>query len=489
MLASPPGRRVDSPVRYGAHCDLAAGYRVRGVRQGSSRGIPAGCRWREKALASKPFEPGEATRGQVGYVFSRELVLAVNAALAADRPLLVRGPPGSGKSTLGRAVAVELGWRYYRFGFGSETRLKDLCYRWDEVRRLRDAQVAQGQLWGPHEYVEPGVLWWTFDADSAARRGAPAGQVSAPAADPGSPGASREPGAVLALDEIDRVDPALCRDLFDLVSAASFEVPELGLRVAARDRPLVILTSAEERALPPAVRRACVAVELAFPCIDDLVAIGQLHFPDAPVDQVAAIASRVQALRMERIEADAPPLTTADYLDVLRAVRGLGIEADEDRFGAVEEALLGSRKPAIARPLASATPSADPQGCIFICYSRDDESFVLELAKALVRRGVRGLWLDQWSIPGGADWNAAIDEAIYGCARFLIVLSASAVAKIEVQSELRLALNERKPIVPVILEPCRVPRQLNVIQQIFVKERPPDDPAMLEQIVRAIAPD
>jgi hypothetical protein len=372
-----------------------------------------------------------------------------------------------------------LGWRYYEFGFRSQTRVQELLYRWDETRRLRDAQFAKLPPVGEQEYVEPGVLWWTFDAMSASRRGAPSGVETTPVPDPTSPGVSRDSAAVLVLDEVDRVDPSVCRDLVDVLVAASFQVPELGLRVVPLEPPLVILTSGDERALPPAVTRACVGVVLALPDMDALIEIGRLHFPDVPVEKLAAVA--------ERVVEGAPVPTTGQFLDVLRVLQSLGVEPGDDRFKVVEKTILGAGRAEIEQPMAPVTKTSAAEGCVFVCYSRDDESFVLPLAKALLQKRMPRVWLDQWSIPGGADWNAAIDEAILSCARFLIVLSPSAVASPEVQSELRLALNENRPVIPVVLEPCRIPRQLTILQHIHVAGRAPDDASMLEQIVRALA--
>jgi hypothetical protein len=92
---------------------------------------------------------------------------------------------------------------------------------------------------------------------------------------------------------------------------------------------------------------------------------------------------------------------------------------------------------------------------IFICYARNDEAFVLPLASQLKARGVP-VWLDQWDIPPSADWDQAIDEAIVRCAHFLIVLSPVAINSREVKGELRLALDENKPVLPVLYQPCRI---------------------------------
>jgi serine/threonine protein kinase len=125
-------------------------------------------------------------------------------------------------------------------------------------------------------------------------------------------------------------------------------------------------------------------------------------------------------------------------------------------------------------------------GHVFICYAREDEAFVLQLAGNLKGRDVP-VWLDQWDIPAGADWDRSIDDAIYDCAKFIIVLSSQSVESSEVRGELRTALDERKPIVPVIHSRCRVPRQLRTIQHVDFTSRGPDDETALRQLLLTLA--
>jgi len=122
---------------------------------------------------------------------------------------------------------------------------------------------------------------------------------------------------------------------------------------------------------------------------------------------------------------------------------------------------------------------------VFICYARQDQDFVLKLAANLKERGVP-VWLDQWDIPPGDDWDLTIDNALYDCAQFLIVLSPAAIASREVRGELRTALDENKPIVPVLYQTCRIPRQLRLIQHVDFTARGPDDGAALGQVLRAL---
>ena len=122
---------------------------------------------------------------------------------------------------------------------------------------------------------------------------------------------------------------------------------------------------------------------------------------------------------------------------------------------------------------------------VFICYARKDEEFVLQLAQNLKSRGVP-IWLDLWDISPGVDWDQSIDSAIYDCATFLIVLSPLAVESTEVRGELRTALDEKKSIVPVVYQECRIPRQLRTVQHIDFASSDPDDEAALGQLVQTL---
>src|SRR5689334_19445778 len=122
---------------------------------------------------------------------------------------------------------------------------------------------------------------------------------------------------------------------------------------------------------------------------------------------------------------------------------------------------------------------------VFICYARKDSAFVLELARNLKSRGVP-VWLDQWNIEPSEDWDRAIDSAIHDCAKFLIVLSPSAVESREVRGELRKALDENKPITPVLHRSCEIPRQLLIVQYVDFSSSGPADEMLLQRVVRIL---
>jgi NAD-dependent dihydropyrimidine dehydrogenase PreA subunit len=122
---------------------------------------------------------------------------------------------------------------------------------------------------------------------------------------------------------------------------------------------------------------------------------------------------------------------------------------------------------------------------VFISHSTEDHSFVLRLASALREYGVP-IWIDDWDIPPGADWDLTLDNALYNCAQLLIVLSPASVNSPEVRSELRTALEENKPVVPVLYRQCRIPRRLRLIQHIDLAGHSPEDRTTLTMVLQAL---
>jgi MoxR-like ATPase len=294
------------------------------------------------------------------YCYDGELHLSVELALSTGRPLLLRGDPGSGKSSLAAYIARNLGWRYYEHVVTSATQAQDLLWRYDAVRRLADAQAKPDGELNDFDYVEPGVLWWVFDAETARRRGAP---PSAPAA-----AEAVEPNrelndqriqdrAVVLIDELDKADPDVPNALLVPLGSTRFRVDDVSVDVARAPDPaapdqlsrlLVVITTNEERALPSALLRRCVVHKLVHPDAVRLVEIARRHFepPDQPFSQgdlelCRSIASQVEELRKTAIAAARRPPSTAEYLDAVRACRTLHIEVGPSMaWKALEKALL-----------------------------------------------------------------------------------------------------------------------------------------------------
>lgn len=283
------------------------------------------------------------------YVTSPELDLAVDVALATGRPLLLRGHPGSGKSSLAPYIARVRGWRYYEHVVTSRTQTTDLLWSFDAVRRLADAQVLGiGAELDDHRYVVPGVLWWAFAPESAARRGRdlplPEGfrlaQVPLQQINRDRSAAS----AVVLIDEIDKADPDVPNGLLIPLGSSEFTVTDTGTFISAQDpesepRPqrLIVITTNEERELPQAFLRRCVVANLPDPPTEDLLAIAGAHLSHAKISFEAAqerlarlLADELIAAREKAAFSAGRAPSTAEYLDALRACLGLGIVPGED---------------------------------------------------------------------------------------------------------------------------------------------------------------
>lgn len=272
------------------------------------------------------------------YVYTDEIILAVNVALATGRPLLVRGVSGSGKSSLAANAADWLGWRYYEKVITSRTQASDLLCEIDWLRRLHDAQSHHfSNDYTP--YIVPGVLWWAFDRDSAQIRGRKTEGME-PLKDPctvvGDP-----PRAVVLLDEIDKADPDVPNSLLEPLGSLQFQVHETGVCVSTKGEtaPLVVITTNEERELPKAFLRRCVELKLQLPDHPRLIEIAQAHFPEMDSDTIKQV---VRALFETEQEAEANDdispnndISPAELLDMIRAYRELEVKLETPAWDAL----------------------------------------------------------------------------------------------------------------------------------------------------------
>ncbi|MBF0296007.1 MAG: MoxR family ATPase [Magnetococcales bacterium] len=270
------------------------------------------------------------------HVFDVATIEAVNAALAARRPLLVRGEPGTGKSQLAHAVAVELGRPFVSSVVDARTEPGDLLWRFDAVERLAEAQLAAALQLDPERigarlaidrYLRPGPLWWGFDWNDAKGR-----------AHHGQSGAYEEPagwdaaqgGVVVLIDEIDKAETDVPNSLLEALGSGRFTPPGRVEPVRMQGAPpLVVITTNEERALPDAFLRRCLVLYLSLPTDDqqlvDLLALrGGSHFSHADKEILQEAARQLVADRTEAKNRNWLPLPgQAEYLDLVRAVLAL----------------------------------------------------------------------------------------------------------------------------------------------------------------------
>ncbi|WP_054691042.1 AAA family ATPase [Desulfosarcina cetonica] len=210
---------------------------------------------------------GERGKGQI-YVWDEKTVFAVQVAQITERPLLLRGPAGSGKSSLAPFVAITLDHAFYPFTVTARTQARDMLWGFDALGRLNDANVsrvdedAQKRVTDCRNYLTPGPLWWAFDPQNASRRGTTGAETSPvpPAKDPA--GQKQSKGAVVLIDEIDKADPDVPNNLLEVLGSHRFTVHETGDVIRDRRSPLVIITTNEERELPGAFLRRCVVLHL-----------------------------------------------------------------------------------------------------------------------------------------------------------------------------------------------------------------------------------
>lgn len=199
--------------------------------------------------------------GSDNYVATDDLQLAVNAAVTLQRPLLIKGEPGTGKTMLAEEVAAAMGKQLISWHIKSTTKAQQGLYEYDAVSRLRDSQLGDDKVHDIKNYIKPGKLWEAFTSDE---------QV------------------VLLIDEIDKADIEFPNDLLVELDKMQFSVYETGETITAKQRPIIIITSNNEKELPDAFLRRCFFHYIRFPDKKTMQAIIQVHFPDLKKDLLNA---------------------------------------------------------------------------------------------------------------------------------------------------------------------------------------------------------
>jgi MoxR-like ATPase len=247
-------------------------------------------------------DPAPAFSGTPDYIATDDLRLAVNAAVTLGRPLLVKGEPGTGKTELARQVARALGMDLIEWHVKSTTRAQQGLYEYDAVSRLRDSQLGDARVNDVRNYIRQGKLWQAFAAPKR---------------------------VVLLIDEVDKADIEFPNDLLQELDRMEFHVYETNETVRAIHRPIVIITSNNEKELPDAFLRRCFFHYIRFPDLDTLRRIVAVHHPDIKEALLTAALTQFMAVR------DTPGIkkkpSTSEVLDWLKLLLAEDLTAEDLR--------------------------------------------------------------------------------------------------------------------------------------------------------------
>ena len=230
------------------------------------------------------------------YVASEQLMSAVNIAMALEKPLLIKGEPGTGKTMLAQAVSNALSRRLIIWNIKSTTKAQDGLYVYDVVQRLYDSQFGGADVADIKRYVKLGKLGEAFSADE---------------------------NVILLIDEIDKADIEFPNDLLWELDRMEFHIPETGETVTAKKRPVVIITSNAEKELPDAFLRRCVFHYIEFPSQELMADIVRVHFPD--LERNVLNAALAAFYRIRQLPALQKKPATSELVDWIRALTLSGI--------------------------------------------------------------------------------------------------------------------------------------------------------------------
>jgi len=228
-------------------------------------------------------------KGSDAYVATQELQIAVNAAIFLKKPLLVKGEPGTGKTMLAHEIAKALGKELITWHVKSTTTAQQGLYEYDAVSRLRDSQLGDRDVSKIDQYIKKGKMWEAFD---------------------------REESAVLLIDEIDKADIEFPNDLLLELDKMEFYVYELQKTIKAKNRPIVIITSNNEKDLPDPFLRRCLFHFIQFPQEEVMREIVDVHFPKLEENLITQALRIFYLIREQRGLKKAP--STSELVDWIR---------------------------------------------------------------------------------------------------------------------------------------------------------------------------
>ena len=241
--------------------------------------------------------------GTAAYISTDDLTIAVNAAVTLERPLLVKGEPGTGKTELARQVARSLGLKIIEWHIKSTTKAQQGLYEYDAISRLRDSQLGDARVNDVANYIRKGKLWQAFEAPQK---------------------------VVLLIDEVDKADIEFPNDLLQELDQMEFYVYETGETIKARHRPIVIITSNNEKELPDAFLRRCFFHYIQFPDEPTLRRIVAVHHPGIKDALLSTALTQFYQIRDQAGLKKKP--STSEVLDWLKLLLAEDLSAEDLRL-------------------------------------------------------------------------------------------------------------------------------------------------------------
>jgi MoxR-like ATPase len=239
-------------------------------------------------------------KGVSSYILSDALKEIVNAAIVLQRPLLLKGEPGTGKTELAHVIAEDLNLRLIRWNIKSTSKASDGLYVYDTVQRLNDSRFHDKNVSDIKQYIKLGKLGEAL---------------------------SSEQQVILLIDEIDKADLEFPNDLLFELDQMSFDIVETGQHFKAKQRPIVVITSNSEKELPDAFLRRCLFHYIEFPDTPMMEQIARVHFPDLRRNLLSQIVARFYFIRQRHDLKKRP--STSELLDWVQAIVAGGITEDE----------------------------------------------------------------------------------------------------------------------------------------------------------------